>query len=596
MGVQIPKVERFGPSASPTPSEGRINVDIKNPLKTSGLLGEATMHFAAEIGDEYVKGEAIAADTISTQYASEFHRDLENRLEGPDGAKRVKGDPTEAYQKYDEDTKLKYEEILSKAAGYSEATRAAVKAKLDNTEAKFYDRKVSAYGNQLNTFQTNVTNDAVALLKNDMMDNTAHLDISDVNATTALDNTISQIEDQRIKMALKNGSGKAILNEQGQVTGYDLNPSVNLQIAKDISDGLTKSINNLIAAGDVEGAEYLMNKYGNRIDNVNKDKVVEKTKKASIESKGMAEFDKVRNMNSEAALSRLEKIQDPKVREQAIKNLDTHTRMVKNLTDRASKNSYNELTKYIMEKQKSNPYIDVNALEKDPMYKRLSDTITDAKQLTAIRHMVEQPKVSNQKAKSDLYNDMFNGKLSGMSYEDFSEKASNLDKKDRQMFETQWKKYNQTTPTEEYQMTKSMGADLNKQLQSLGYVKKNEYGKYSNADQIKLNQAYDELIDVTDKLPPGATYKERLQFVQKFAADKVKGQVFQAPELRASLENAEARAEAISRQPVESMSLEQQRPYMREFKRQRGRMPTPGSGELSAFIKEQQAKQRNGSN
>ena len=44
------------------------------------------------------------------------------------------------------------------------------------------------------------------------------------------------------------------------------------------------------------------------------------------------------------------------------------------------------------------------------------------------------------------------------------------------------------------------------------------------------------------------------------------------------------------------MSLEQQRPYMREFKRQRGRMPTPGSGELSAFIKEQQAKQRNGSN
>jgi len=575
MPIQIPSVERFK-QPEQQPSEGRVNVNTGNPLKTAGVLGDATMHFVESIGNEYAKGQAAAADTISTQLASEYHQDLQGRLEE---IKRLKGDPTEAYKEYDEKSKSKYQSLLDNAAGYSEETRQAIRQKLDSTNAKFYERKVSTQGNQLNVYQTNVTNDAVSIHKNDMMDNTAHLDLTDKYATSALDNTISEIENLRLKQGLKDGRATAVLDEQGNVVSYKMDPSLNLQITKDISDGLSKAINNLNAAGDAEGAQYLVEKYGARLDSINKAKVVEKTKKASIESQGMQEFDKVRNMGSEAALARLEKIQDPKVREQAIKNLDTHSRMVENLTKRSSKNSYNELAKYVMEKQKNNPYVDINALEKDPIYKRLSDTITDAKQLIAIQHMVEQPKESNPKAKGDLYQKMFDGGFTGMSYEDFSEQAANLSKKDRTMFESQWKKYNQTTPSEEYQNAKSMGTDLAKQLNQLGYVKKNEYGKYSNANQDKINAAYDELIEATDKLPPGATYKERLQFVQKFAADKVKGQIFQAPELRAK-----------SKQPINSMTTTDRRAWLKEFRSQMKRAPMEGSGELDAFIKAQQAK------
>lgn len=119
-----------------------------------------------------------------------------------------------------------------------------------------------------------------------MMDNTAHLDLTDKYATSALDNTISEIENLRLKQGLKDGRATAILDEQGNVVSYKMDPSLNLQITKDISDGLSKAINNLNAAGDAEGAQYLVEKYGARLDSINKAKVVEKTKKLQLNLKG----------------------------------------------------------------------------------------------------------------------------------------------------------------------------------------------------------------------------------------------------------------------------------------------------------------------
>lgn len=56
MPIQIPSVERFK-QPEQQPSEGRVNVNTGNPLKTAGVLGDATMHFVESIGNEYAKAK-----------------------------------------------------------------------------------------------------------------------------------------------------------------------------------------------------------------------------------------------------------------------------------------------------------------------------------------------------------------------------------------------------------------------------------------------------------------------------------------------------------------------------------------------------------
>lgn len=585
MPVQLPTLDRFSP-------QGQTSVGREDFKPIDVSQGQAMQTHAAEklagTVEHYIKTEQqYTADTTANAAAVEYHQYLESALEGPNGAKRQQGDPAPVYKKFDEDARGKYQAILDKYKDASELTKQEIQAKLNNTDAKFYDRKTTAFGSQSATYETGVTNDSVKITKNDMIDATAHLDVTDPHTLVPLENKLNELYDLRIKSGLKQGTVS-----QDKDGNYILNPSVKMQLAKDRSEGIASSIENLIASGDVEGAKFLTDKYEKDLDRAVRPKIEEKTLKAQIEQDGIDAFDKVRNLPSATAMAKLNQIEDPKVREKAMAELDTYQRRMENSAKRSSKDSYSAVGRAIMERQRSgDAFVDVNEMEKDPTIKRLLDGVKDPKQLEALRRMVTSPKESDPDAKNEAYRAMFNGELKGMAPEDFNLLISGLNKEDRSKIETKWRSFNTQSPSEESRMTKNMGSQLIKELQTLGYVKKNEFGKYNNKDQIKLNQANDELINALDDMPPGLSQKDQSAWVQKFAADKVKGEVFKPPTPSAPrkfLEPANKKAEPdTSTVPgaVNTNDVEAKKKAMQAFNKANGRWPDLNTQELQNFIK-----------
>ncbi|MFM6930153.1 MAG: hypothetical protein ACKOX6_16905, partial [Bdellovibrio sp.] len=252
MPVQVPVIDRFKPQDSaPAP---RTEVNVPDFARATAPQAQAAEHLAETGVNAYERQVQLAADTKALEAANEFHRFMEEGLSGKDGVKYKKGDPTELYQQYDESVDKKAQEIRDRYKDAPSETVAAIENKLRETSARFYDRRTTAQGIQLATYRKGVADDSVSLEQNNLMDATAHLDRNDPKTFDGLETSLSKIYDIRVKQGLQDGSVKELFNEKGEHVGYDLNPSVKYQLAKDRSDGLYQAIDNLAKSGDVEGA------------------------------------------------------------------------------------------------------------------------------------------------------------------------------------------------------------------------------------------------------------------------------------------------------------------------------------------------------
>lgn len=606
-GIQVPKITR-SPDQMREPSVGRIDykpVDTLGPMKAQNAAAEKLVEHGATY---YLEEKKRVMDVTALAEGNDLHQYMENGLEGRydaatksfiPGVKHQKGDPVTAFKSYDDGVQAKYDEILNKYKDADTDTLNTVKKKLDAVQAKFFDRRSTAFAARDSAYTTSVSNDGVKNAQNDMMQSTAHLDISDPNTTVPLDQKIAEILDIRTKEGLKNGSVVEIKDDKGQLKGYNYNPSVKLQIAKDTSEGLSQTIKNLLAAGDAEGADFLLKKYNDHLDKVIQPQVAEKVNKTFKEQQGVKEFNNVRLLPTEDAFKKLEQIQDPDVRKKAELELDTYRRRMENMKSTSSKNNYNTIAKIILEKQNSgSPFTDVNDMNADPTVKRLLDNVKDAKQLIALNHMVAQPKDSSPEAKANAYDMMTspNG-FKGVSQTDFQEVVAGLNKEDRKRFENVWSKQNSQTNSEEGIMYKRMGSKLRDELNALGYVKKNTFGKYDNDNTNKIIVAQDALTDAIAKMPPNLSYADQDKYVREFAASYKKKEVFNpSPSLikkfNGSFEKQSPDTSSVQGVKSSPDDIEFRKRAMSAFykstidpKTGKGRWPDLNSNELDSFIK-----------
>lgn len=533
MAVQVPTLNRN--AEQDQASTGRV--DFK-PIDTSAgnnLVNKAANSLADKVGDFVVAEQKNTADTKANEAAVKYHQYLEQAFEGDGGVKYVKGDPTDAYKQFDENSKNKYNEILNENPDLPSYTKDAIKAKLGGVVAKFYDKKTTAFGKQSADYTTSVTNSAVDIGKQGLLDATTGYDPSKPETQVAFEKQLMEIEDLRTKEGLKNGTAKEIKDADGKVIGYKNDPILNRQLAKDLSDGVYGAINNLNAAGDVETAKHLTEKYKQYLDIGNRAKIEKETLKASQDADAKDAFSSVQSLPAAQAMASLEKIKDPDVQEKAMKLLDDYQRRQKNALDRGQKNNYDAAANYVLDRQKNNPFVSASEMEDDPMIKRLmgigEQDRMDPKQRLALQHLVQQPKESDISKLSEVQQMMIDGKFKGMSAQEFNLNVASLNKSDRTRITTQWMKQNDSSKTGEAQEVKWMGTRLREEMNNAGLIKRNAFGKYSNTDINKITAATNDLIDGHDKLPPGLSLKDQNDYVKKFVADHLKegGAIPQAP-------------------------------------------------------------------
>lgn len=604
MAIQLPRVQRNAPIEQASVGRETIKQVDLSPYQAQSKAVEKLVETG---GDFVMKEMQNTADTKSTEVKNSYETWYNEKLRGKDGIAYLKGDTTEVYKKFEEDSKKEMERIMSEASDYSEMTKVAIQSKLEAAHVKLNETRIGLQGKQNADYTTRVTNDAIALTRNDMIDATANLDINDKNGTIPIDRVIGNIKDLRYKEGLKNGTVRETTDpneidpytKQPKVIKTEIDPSVKAKTDKDVSDALTLAIDNLSASGDVHGAEFLMKKYESQLNGVQRNKMEKIVTKAVKDSEAKNVVNNIMNLPPEKAQAAIDKIKDFDVRENATKRYDSEMRRRDNITKRASKTNYSAAANVIMERQQQGqPFLDEVQMMDDPKIKRLWNNISDPKQKIALQHMVNQPKDSDQNVKNEAFTKLFNGELRGMSPEDFQEVVGGLNKEDRKMFETQYRKFNAQTPGQETQEVKWMGSQLQKQLQSIGYVKKDQYGKYSNKDQIKLNNAQSELIDALDKFPPNASYKDKQDYIKEFAVKKIKegGAAPELPKFQGTIKPPMrdvtpkalpkvADASNVGGVPVTQTGLQNKVQAMQQYKAKYGRWPDLKTNELQDFIK-----------
>lgn len=558
MPVQVPTVERMN---APEPaSVGRIDYRPADPLPAE----QATTRAAEGLGekvDKYVHTQQIfKADTISTAAAAKYHMYLESRLEGAPagvspidgkampayvGVRNMQGDPDPAFKGFHSEQDAARQSLIMQADGENEATKRMIQQKLSAIDTKFYDRVSTAYTKQNADFITGTANSAVGIAQRDVVDSTAHYDPKDPNTLVPLDATLQNMENLRLQQGLKLGSVHPIPDPTGaleddpnqpgtqrvKVVGYDKTPQMQLQMAKDKSDALKNAITNMIASGNVDGAKSLNDRYASSLDPVNRAKIETHIVKAEQDQKGMDAFNEVRDLPYADAMKQLkEDVDDDKVRASAMAKLSTYRTQMENAQTAQAKDNFVAAGQIILAKrQAGKAYVSEDQMLSDPAIKQLAPQL-NPEQIKALSNMVKPPDTSDTVALTKAFDLMKNGntQLKGMAPADLALAQTGLDQHHRTMLENSWKEYNTQSPAQKTLQTSSIQKLAEQELLQAGLsnrdvgIKKNSYGKYSNKDQIKLNELNQQILSDSDTMPDGMSQKDRIGYVKGLVADKLK--------------------------------------------------------------------------
>lgn len=528
MPVQVPTLNRIG---TPSPeSVGRVDV---KPLDTTTPL-QIQSHAIEKLGSEGIQYlqqvENSAADTAATDAANRYHKHLKDGIVKLSGQF---GDPTPGFDAYYKDAESKKQEIFNEFKDASPRIQNEVRQRVNTTGAHLYDQSATLQGAKQSHWEMSVANSAVKVAQDDMMQSTAHLDISDPNTTIPLDLNIKKIEDTINALGVKQGTVKEVFEtdaEGNKVRRYIRDEAVVLQQKKEINEGLKNTILNLSVSGDVEGAKFLTDKYANRFTPDTHEQIVKATRKDQIRVEADKLFSQVKGLEEDKALK---KIDDYKgfdstatieIQKQARENNNTYHVQMKNAEERQSKENYKSLGKYVLERQNSDsPFLDLNSLHQDPAYLRQTRFITDPKQLEAIDQMVKPPKESDEDTKGEMYKILQSREgFRGMSYEEFRENAAGLNKEDFNRFESEYKRQTSDSEPEIARRNKELQKMLPIELQKVNYAGiKKVRGHYSNKDEQKISLVRDDLLDAMTDLPPNMSVTEQHNFIRNFVAQKI---------------------------------------------------------------------------
>ncbi|MFM6930405.1 MAG: hypothetical protein ACKOX6_18220 [Bdellovibrio sp.] len=497
MAFEVPKIQRAAPQD--TASVGRVQVEVPNLASANAPQAQALEKFAEHGAENYVKYVKDIADTEGLKSSNEMDHYLMNALEGENGAKRQKGNPYEIYNKFEQDEEKKFDEIRARYADASTETKAAVERKLIETRAKFYDRKITARGVQVNEYEKNITDDGVDLEKEKMSDSVAHFDRNDPKGATKLEENLRNIYDLRVSHGLKNGSVKEILDEKGQLKGYDMLPSVKLQLAKDRSEGLYQAISNLAKAGKIEDANFLSDKYGVYLDAKNKEKVTEVLQKEGVETEALQWAQKLGTMPEEQALREAGKIENLRVQEKVKAKLHTSFRQMEVAKTHNEKKNYSEAFEIVNSRMNSgSPFLTVEEMLTHPKIKQYVEYM-NPRQIQALQHMVEAPKDSNPKVVVSVQEKLFDEGFKNVTPAEFQAMTSGLNKADKSRYESIYIRERSQSDGELHQSVKRVESSFVNHLQSAGYVRRNDFGKFDPDDQDKITLAKDRLIEEITK-------------------------------------------------------------------------------------------------
>jgi hypothetical protein len=587
MAVQLPGVQRMAPQA--TPSVGRTNLNLADRTEQMGKNTEQIVSIGEKVFGVMEAQEKAAIDLESQTAVNEFTKYHHERMSGPQGVKYQKGNPVAVYEKFDEDVKGKYEEIVGKFSTYSPKAKVAIQSALDKKSTELWNSRNLSYGQQFNQYSNDITNDTVKITQREMLDAAALIDPNDPDSFALYDSKLKNIMQTREQNAIR--TGQLQVDESGQVVQAD--PAVQVQMAEDMSNGLKITLKSFYTRDDsrsIKTAEMLLDKYGAVMLPDHKVAAEEAINKAK---KNVEAIDLVGNLDyndAQGSIAKIEEIEDPETREKAMEKFEAGQRRRSNALQRDSKNNYNLIADIVFDRQASGqPFTSVGEFNDDPRVKQLIENVSDAKQRQALVNMVERPATSNTDKKNNAYSAISDGSLVGMDRKDFELMASGLNKQDYTLVNREWINANKaTSESKDRSRGQFLIGQTTKQLESLGYISKNSSGKYSKEEKETLNRMHDVVLREMQYLPPTLEVSAQASWLKEVIKQEITNPGSESPKYKRTKVTGVA-APTVSQEPTSSPVLNraQRADYWDRYVTEKGVDPK-NNKELDDYITEQQ--------
>lgn len=527
--AQIPVINRNAPME--TPSVGRVQVQPADVTRAGAAVGNALVG----LGEQGAEAYDDAAKTKADAFNNEFEIWNNERLYGENGIVHLKGDVSEHYAKYDEDAKNRMMEMLS--GDQDDLTKQYMSSKLRDTYARYKMKSTVTYGKQNADYIQETSDTTAALMKNNLVD-TAGM----INATGKPDFTLTDNAIERIIRNRKETASRLNIPED----------TVNLQIAKDLSDGLEQNIMAQINSGNLAGAQATYDRYNteaeikgedgqvhkvsrNLLDAQTKPKILKALHDGKVNQEALSLANQAaQKPDTEDPLAFIStKASSPEVADKARKNYDDIRLSRKAIYDRDQESIYNKLSNQIQsiqdgQVQGKTPFVSINQMENDPELKPLFDRLASGDKRKALRSLITQPKETNLKDFEKFMDRVRAGELVGMSGAQFNEAVKNFNSIDRNRAANWWK-YEQDrakrrtgieSASSEAARVKRINDLMNTKARLYRLIPEGKTNTWSQEELTRYNEMTAEFIDFKDEfIRPDMPSDQIEKQVNKFLID-----------------------------------------------------------------------------
>ena len=413
-GVRIPSVSRvtFGTPTRLPPRQTQQVAPISTVPDTSGV-GKAI------IGMEISQGKVAGLD-FSNRYTMAW-KESEAAIKG------IQGDPTRAWFAHDKNMDDMMGSFEKEWSGYNPVVQRQIRSTLSRSHNTLYQHSIMTRADQTNKYVNNTIEASKALLKQQMGES---LGIG----LEAMDNLISDMIDISQLQARMNGTSRFEELPEGHIGPRRLieTPISIRQRVGDLSDGINDSISLAINTGHLDIAERAMERYSMYLTTKQTSKLSKDLSDEKVDLKALENVEKLQGLGKDKALDFLEKIKDPKVKSETVKQLSLRKNRLTSIRKDVSRDIFNSYYDLITNNKEL--FRNTEDLEQFGGFKQAKTKMTaeDQKALYSIIGQIndesEERKISDQAALDFIDGKIQDGSFGEMTLRDLAPYTSRLTK------------------------------------------------------------------------------------------------------------------------------------------------------------------------
>jgi hypothetical protein len=597
-GVQIPTLNRFEPQAPE--SNGQINTAVADTSKATGAIGQAAGSVINEVADYQAKVEQHAIETAAVS-ANNNYEVGERELLGQ--ARKILGDPTDAYHKIDSERQARKDAIIAAIPNITPRMAQAMREKFSISDTNLREKQATQSSIQYETYKQKTFDDGIAMRGQGVLDasegisSNAPVDENGTNTSLKpMTDQVSQIRKLVLDKAIMDG--QATKDKDGNIA---LNDTVKLALLK-ATDGPVKDVvDTFNRSGKPELAKMVMDKFGDNMLSKTKAGLLLDHKESVIKVKaaGISEELLAKYPNPADRFAAVDKLTDPLEKQEVRKNLNIAEVQKENNDKQAGKYFSDKINSYI-QKTNADPDFSKHLTNKDQIDNnqviqslfKAAGTRLDPKARNAIIEDATggSNKVSSPSAYVALQNKVADGTIADMSESELVQASYGLNSEDRKFFKQKVAQAKDPASADNTKRDRFMTTNLKTALRDAEMVVPTQYNinggqKYSVEDENQLYRMYQEfapIMEATHDKSETGQLKAINGFVAKMKVNDTYKKVIEKPAFQGSLS-------APADVKVPELNAKSKQSWLQYFREDSGH--ALGAGEsLTDFIKSKGAK------